>query len=365
MEHQISAPHAGRVTDVAVVPGQQVDGGHRAAGGGRRDRRRLPDPHRQLLGLLRRPPLRRREMVDGGPIDVLTGDWLAELTMLILWKRPAAATRRRLRPDLPHPDGAGARHLPRPAASRSSPTPAASIRRAAPTAVRDAGRPPRPHRHDRPRRGRRPARPPRRAGRRRRSLAHLDTGEPLGDADRVRHRQRLPRRLGHRRGAGRGADIVVTGRVTDAALVVGPAAWHLGWAARRLGRAGRRGRRRPRHRVRHPGHRRQLLLLRRGARPDRPLGFPIAEVADDGCRVITKHPGTGGAVTVGTVTAQLLYEIGGPAYLNPDVVARFDTVRLTSRSHRTGCASAAHAASRRRPTAQGRDEPRSAATATG
>jgi hypothetical protein len=58
------------------------------------------------------------------------------------------------------------------------------------------------------------------------------------------------------------------------------------------------------------------------------LGFPLAEIAADGSSVITKHPGTGGAVTVGTVTAQLLYEIGGPLYLNPDVTADFGTIRL-------------------------------------
>src|SRR5581483_560494 len=57
-------------------------------------------------------------------------------------------------------------------------------------------------------------------------------------------------------------------------------------------------------------------------------GFPIAEVAADGSSVITKHEGHGGAVTVGTVTAQLLYEIAGPRYPNPDVVARFDTIEL-------------------------------------
>jgi hypothetical protein len=57
-------------------------------------------------------------------------------------------------------------------------------------------------------------------------------------------------------------------------------------------------------------------------------GFPIAEVAADGSSVITKHPGTGGLVSVGTVTAQLLYEIAGPRYANPDVVAYFDTMRL-------------------------------------
>ncbi len=58
-------------------------------------------------------------------------------------------------------------------------------------------------------------------------------------------------------------------------------------------------------------------------------GFPIAEVAADGSSVITKHEGTGGLVSVGTVTAQLLYEIAGPAYANPDVTARFDTLALS------------------------------------
>ena len=60
-----------------------------------------------------------------------------------------------------------------------------------------------------------------------------------------------------------------------------------------------------------------------------PRGFPIAEVAADGSSVITKHAGTGGLVSAGTVTAQLLYEVGGSRYLNPDVIARLDTVGLT------------------------------------
>src|SRR5215217_5354361 len=60
----------------------------------------------------------------------------------------------------------------------------------------------------------------------------------------------------------------------------------------------------------------------------KPLGFPLAEVDRDGSVVITKHPDTGGRVTVDTVTAQLLYEIQSPAYANPDVVTRFDTIRL-------------------------------------
>ena len=58
------------------------------------------------------------------------------------------------------------------------------------------------------------------------------------------------------------------------------------------------------------------------------IGFPVAEMHRDGSFVITKHPGTGGLVSVGTVTAQLLYEIQGPRYLNPDATARFDSIRL-------------------------------------
>jgi hypothetical protein len=124
-----------------------------------------------------------------------------------------------------------------------------------------------------------------------------------------------------------GADIVVTGRVTDASLVVGPAAAHFGW---------QRGDFDALAGAVVAGH-----VLECGAQAtggnysffttldlSKPLGFPIAELNDDGSCVITKHPGTGGAVTVGTVTAQLLYEIDSPRYQGPDVVARFDTIEL-------------------------------------
>ncbi|GAA2604590.1 DUF1446 domain-containing protein [Dactylosporangium fulvum] len=125
-----------------------------------------------------------------------------------------------------------------------------------------------------------------------------------------------------------GADIVVTGRVTDASLVVGPAVAHFGWTRDDLDAlAG----------ATVAGH-----ILECGAQatggnfafftelPDggRRPGFPLAELRADGSAVITKHPGTGGAVTVETVTAQLLYEIGAPAYLGPDVVTHFDTIEL-------------------------------------
>jgi catechol 2,3-dioxygenase-like lactoylglutathione lyase family enzyme len=125
-----------------------------------------------------------------------------------------------------------------------------------------------------------------------------------------------------------GADIVVTGRVTDASLVTGPAAAHYGWGRTDFDAlAGATA----------AGHVIECGTQATGGNfafftelPDLTHpGFPIAEIEADGTAVITKHAGTGGAVTVDTVTAQLLYEIGGPRYLGPDVTSRFDTIRLT------------------------------------
>jgi hypothetical protein len=124
-----------------------------------------------------------------------------------------------------------------------------------------------------------------------------------------------------------GAQVVVTGRVTDASLVVGPAAAHFGWARTdydalagavvaghviECGTQATGG---------NYSFFREIDDLRRP-------GFPVAEIAADGSSVITKHPGTGGAVSVGTVTAQLLYEIAGARYAGPDVTTRFDTIQL-------------------------------------
>lgn len=128
-----------------------------------------------------------------------------------------------------------------------------------------------------------------------------------------------------------GADIVVTGRVTDASLVLGPAAAHFGWA--RTDYAALAGAVVAGHVIecgtQATGGNYAFFTEIFGDRPVTPLGFPIAEVRADGSSVVTKHDGTGGAVTVGTVTAQLLYEIAGARYAGPDVTARFDTIELT------------------------------------
>ncbi|MGW3073344.1 MULTISPECIES: acyclic terpene utilization AtuA family protein [unclassified Kitasatospora] len=251
-----------------------------------------------------------REMLTGGPLDVLTGDYLAELTMLIL-----------ARDRLKDPSLGYARTFLRQMEECLGLARDRGVR-----IVVNAG-------------GLNPAR----LAEELRALARR-----LGVEAAVAHVEGddlLPRRaeLGLPEGllaanaylggfgvaaclAG-GADVVVTGRVTDAALVVGPGIAHFGWTPQDLDAlAG----------AVVAGH-----VLECGAQATggnyaffhehdvtRP-GFPIAELHADGSSVITKHPGTGGAVTTGTVTAQLLYETGGPHYLGPDVTARLDTVRLT------------------------------------
>ena len=125
-----------------------------------------------------------------------------------------------------------------------------------------------------------------------------------------------------------GADVVVTGRVTDASVIVGPAAAHLGWGRTDYDQlAGAIA----------AGHVIECGPQATGGNyaffteiPDLTHpGFPLAEIFGDGSSVITKHPGTGGAVTVETVTAQLLYEITGARYANPDATLRVDTVELS------------------------------------
>ena len=129
-----------------------------------------------------------------------------------------------------------------------------------------------------------------------------------------------------------GADIVVGGRLADAALVSGPSAWKFGWKEDDWDQmAGAYA----------AGH-----IIECGAQATggnysffeevpsfKNVGYPIAEMHADGSFVITKHPGTGGLVSVGTVTAQLLYEIREPAYLTPDVKVRFDTINISQQAN--------------------------------
>ncbi|HEX4174983.1 MAG TPA: acyclic terpene utilization AtuA family protein [Acidimicrobiales bacterium] len=266
-----------------------------------------------------------REMVEGGPIDVLTGDWLAELTMYILHK-----TRQR--------SGGYARTFLReledvlPACVERGITVVANAGGLDPEGLADAVR-------ELARRQGLEVRVAsvsgdditsrvdelRRTGER---FVNLDTGEALpDDAPLVTANAYLAARpIADALAAG--AQVVVTGRVTDAALVVGPALHAFGWTDDDHDAiAG----------AVVAGH-----VIECGAQccggnyaffeevPNRErIGFPIAEVRPDGSSVITKHPGTGGTVTVGTVTAQLLYEIGSPRYLSPDAVAHFDTIGLT------------------------------------
>ena len=129
-----------------------------------------------------------------------------------------------------------------------------------------------------------------------------------------------------------GADVVICPRVTDAAVVIGPAAWKFNWQRNDYDKlAGALA----------AGH-----LIECGAQVTggnysffrevpsfSNVGYPIAEIEEDGNFTITKHPNTGGLVSVGTVTAQLLYEISSPAYINPDVIANFDTLKIEQESN--------------------------------
>ena len=137
-----------------------------------------------------------------------------------------------------------------------------------------------------------------------------------------------------------GADVVICPRVTDAAVVIGPAAYWFGWKRTDYDAlAGSLA----------AGH-----IIECGAQATggnysffqevpsfRNVGYPLAEIESDGSFTITKHPGTGGLVSVGTVKAQLLYEISTPGYLNPDVISHFDTMKIEQagedRVHVTGC----------------------------
>jgi hypothetical protein len=263
-----------------------------------------------------------KEMVDGGDIDVLTGDWLAELTMLILHKQKARNAEAgyagtfllQMEQVLATCIAKGIKVVTN--AGGLNPAGCADkVRDIAAKLGLDAkvahveGDDLMP-RID----GLRP------------QLTHLDTGQPLTGTPLTANAYLGG--WGIAAALAAGADVVVCPRVTDAALVVGPAAWWHGWEVDDWDRlAGSVV----------AGHVIECGTQATGGNytwfheisdPLRPLGFPIAEVEADGSSVITKHPGTGGVVSVGTVTAQLLYEIGAPEYANPDVITRFDSIEL-------------------------------------
>ena len=268
-----------------------------------------------------------REMVEGGPIDVLTGDYLAELTLMILLKDRlkdgalgyARTFLRQLEEVAATCKQRGIKIVVN--AGGLNPAGCANAARAlyqklGVTAVvaHLEGDDVLPKLETLQRSGEK--------------LAHLDQGRPLAELQApVLSANAYLGGWGIAAALERGADVVICPRVTDAALTLGPAAWKFGWKRDDWDQlaAGVVA-----------GH-----IIECGAQTtggnyaffkevpglEYP-GFPIAEMRPDGSFVITKHPGTGGLVSVGTVTAQLLYEIAGPLYPNPDVTARFDTIRV-------------------------------------
>lgn len=246
-----------------------------------------------------------REMLEGGPLDVLTGDYLAELTMLILgrdsMKDPGLGYARSFVRQLEDCLGLALERGVRIVSNAGGLNPAGLANK-----VREIGTG----------LGLDPA------------VAHVE-GDDLRDHgfEGALTANAYLGGFGIAAALTGGADVVVTGRVTDASLVLGPAVAHHGWSPEQYDElAG----------AVVAGH-----VLECGAQAtggnysgfttidrSRPLGFPLAEIAADGSAVVTKHPGTGGAVTVDTVTAQLLYEIQSTRYLGPDVTVDLASVRL-------------------------------------
>ncbi len=249
-----------------------------------------------------------QEMLEGGPLDVLTGDYLAELTMLILgrdrMKDPntgyAKTFLRQMKASLALAIAKKVRIVVN--AGGLNPAGLASAVRALGSELGVAAR-----------------------------VAHVEGDDLIARASELGFGSPLTANAylgawGITECLRAGADIVITGRVTDASLVVGAAAAHFDWKRDDWNAlAG----------AVVAGH-----VLECGAQATggnfafftevdlgRP-GFPIAEIEEDGSCVITKHAGTGGAVNVDTVRAQIVYEITGARYAGPDVTTRFDTMQV-------------------------------------
>ncbi|WP_051723511.1 acyclic terpene utilization AtuA family protein [Streptomyces albus] len=255
-----------------------------------------------------------REMLTGGPLDILTGDYLAELTMLILGrdrlKDPSRGYAKTFLRQMEEGLGLAAERGVKIVTNAGGLNPA-GLADAIRALSERVGVPVR--------------------------VAHVEGDDLLHRAADAGWGDGVLTANAYLGGAGiaaclrAGADVVVTGRVTDAALVTGPAAAHFGWApddwdalagavvAGHVLECGAQA---------TGGN--YAFFARHDPRSLRRPGFPVAELHADGSSVITKHPGTGGLVTTGTVTAQLLYETAAARYAGPDVTARLDSVRLAS-----------------------------------
>ena len=249
-----------------------------------------------------------REMIEGGPVDVVTGDYLAELTMLILG-----------RDAMKDPSLGYARTF----VKQVEDSIALALEKGV-KIVSNAG-------------GLNPAGLAEKLSGLGAKVAYVDGDNLLDRADELGLGKPLTANaylgaFGIASALSRGADIVVTGRVTDASVVVGPAIAHYEWGRTDLDQlAG----------AVVAGHVIECGTQATGGNFSgfralwgkgldlRPLGFPIAEVEADGSCVITKHDRTGGAVTVDTVTAQLVYEIQSTRYLGPDVTTDLSSIQLT------------------------------------
>ena len=267
------------------------------------------------------------DMVQGGPIDVLTGDYLAELTMSILYsqktKNPEAGYVGTFLKQIREVIAPCLERNIRIVSNAGGLNPKA-MAEAVESIIDELGLKAKVAYIDGddiiPRLDELSA-----AGE---ALVNLDTGDALSDSDQppVTANAYLGG-WGIKEALDQGADVVICPRVTDAAVVIGPAAWKFGWKRNNYDQlAGALA----------AGH-----IIECGAQvtggnysffQEVPsfidIGYPIAEIEADGSFTITKHPGTGGLVSKGTVTAQLLYEISSPAYLNPDVIAHFDTLKI-------------------------------------
>ncbi|GGK52009.1 acyclic terpene utilization AtuA family protein [Nocardia camponoti] len=251
-----------------------------------------------------------REMLEGGELDVLTGDYLAELTMLILgrdrMKDPSLGYAKTFVRQIEECLGLALERNVQIVANAGGLNPAGlaeRLRKVAAELGLDA------------------------------KIAHVEGDDLVGRAGELGLGQPLTANAylgawGIVECLNSGADIVVTGRVTDASVIVGPAAAHFGWGRSDYDElAG----------AVVAGHVIECSTQATGGNfaffkelgdLGRP-GFPIAEIRRDGSSVITKHDGTGGTVTVDTVEAQLMYEIQSARYAGPDVTTRLDSIQVS------------------------------------